>query len=59
MLQGGEYWERLLAFGQSLKQLTEQEQGILRACAQIPDRVPSERQCQVALEIVSRLEAHY
>lgn len=59
VLQGGEYWERLLAFGQSLNQLTEREQGILRACAQIPDRVPSERQCQVALEIVSRLEAYY
>ncbi|RSY88181.1 hypothetical protein DAH66_06330 [Sphingomonas koreensis] len=59
VMQGGEYWSQVLAFGKSINKLDPREQGILAACAQIPGKVPSEKQCQAALTIVNRLESFY
>ncbi|MGF7170805.1 hypothetical protein FHS91_002493 [Sphingobium xanthum] len=59
VIQGGEYWAHVLAFGKSIGKLNPKEQGILSACAQLPAKVPSEKQCHAALEIVNRLEAFY
>lgn len=57
--QGSEYWARVLAFGESIRKLTPKEAGILRSCTAIPARIPSEKQCLAALEIVGRLEKYY
>lgn len=59
VVQGGEYWSNVLAFGKSIGKLNPKEQSILGVCAQIPGKVPSESQSRAALEIVNRLEAFY
>lgn len=57
--QGAEYWASLLAFGKSIKKLTVKEQGILNTCAQLPGKIPSERQSLAALAVADKLEAFY
>lgn len=57
--QGGEYWGQLLAFGRSVKQLTPKEAGILEVCTGIPAKLPSEKQCVIALGIADKLEKLY
>lgn len=59
VMQGADYWNQLLAFGQSINKLTGREQGILRACTFLPDRVPSEKQSVAALAIAEKLEEFY
>lgn len=57
--QGGEYWSQLLAFGRSVKQLTPKEIGILEVCTSMPGKLPSEKQCVIALGIADKLEKLY
>lgn len=57
--QGGDYWSQWLAYGKSERQLNPREVGILQACTMLPGRVPSERQCVAALEIVEKLSSYY
>lgn len=59
VMQGAEYWSQLLAFGQSLNKLSSREQGILRACTFLPDKIPSEKQSTAALAIAENLEQFY
>ena len=59
VLQGADYWKKLLSFGESISKLTGREQGILRACTFLPDRVPSEKQSLAALVIAEKLEEFY
>lgn len=56
---GGEYWARLLAFGQSIRKLSPREVGILQACSKIPAIIPSEKQCLIAVDVADRLEQFY
>jgi len=57
--QGADYWSQWLAFGQSARQLSPRDAGILQACSMLPNRLPSEKQSIAALEIVERLSEHY
>ncbi|MHA3793035.1 AIPR family protein [Sphingomonas sp. YL-JM2C] len=57
--QGGEYWSQLLAFGQSIGKLSPKDIGILNACAMLPGKIPSEKQCEAAVAIADRLEQFY
>ena len=59
VLQGGEYWSQLLDFGRSINKLNGREQGILRACTLLPDKIPSEKQSSAALAIAGKLEQFY
>jgi hypothetical protein len=59
VLLGGEYWLQVLAFGESIGKLDPRESGILRSCANLPLRIPTERQCLAALKIVEKLEQFY
>lgn len=59
VVQGADYWNSLLEFGKSIRKLTVKEQGILRACAQLPHRIPSEKQSLAALAIADKLEQFY
>lgn len=59
VMQGADYWQQLLAFGQSIKKLTGREQGILRACTFLPDKLPTEQQSVAALAIAEKLEEFY
>lgn len=54
---GGEYWARLRAWGQQNGAITGREDGILKACAALSTRLPSERQCIVATRTLERLRS--
>jgi hypothetical protein len=56
---GSQYWEQLIAFGQSIRKLSPKEAGILQACSQTSVRPPSEAQCRAALSIADKLEKFY
>lgn len=53
---GADCWSGALGFAHRLKIGTPNERGILEVCAQIPNRLPSEKQCIVALKFLSVLE---
>ncbi len=59
VIQGAAYWESLLAFGNSIRKLSAKEQGILTACAQLSQKLPSEKQSMAALAIADKLEEFY
>lgn len=53
---GGEYWSRALSFAIERRLGTPTERGVLQVCAGIPARVPTERQCTVAVRFLETLE---
>ncbi|RCL90140.1 AIPR family protein [Hyphomonas sp.] len=53
---GGDHWSSALGFAQKCKIGTPNERGVLEVCAQIPNRLPSEKQCLVAIKVLSVLE---
>ena len=59
MLQGGDYWQQLLAFGLSVKKLSPNDISILQVCAAVPAKVPHDWQCIEALKIADKLEQFY
>lgn len=48
-------WRLVLAEGQKRKLLSDKEIGCLQTAAQIPNRIPSAKQCHVILEAVEKL----
>jgi len=52
--EGGDYWSRLRAWGAANKKFSFKEDSILKTCAMIPVRLPTERQCLSALDILER-----
>jgi len=59
VIQGGEYWAQMLAFGKSIKQLSPKDAGILQACTYLPAKIPTEAQSVAALAIADKLEKFY
>lgn len=54
---GAEFWKGALEWGKDRRLVTPKEAGILETCTRIPDRLPSEKQCLIAIEVLERLEA--
>lgn len=54
---GGDFWARLRAWGAAKSKFATKEDGILKACATIPGRLPSEKQCIAALGILEKAKA--
>jgi hypothetical protein len=52
---GAELWRLVRAWGMSRSLLTEREQGILDVCGAVPDKIPTDKQCEVALRALKRL----
>lgn len=59
MQQGGEYWSQILNFGLHVGKISPKEKGILTVCSQIPNKLPSEKQAVIAIEVANRLEQFY
>lgn len=59
VVQGADYWSQLLAFGISIGKLDVREQGILKSCTYLPDKIPTEKQSAAALAIAEKLEKFY
>ena len=52
----GEKWRVLMERSQGLGLLTPKETGILKIAAQIPHKIPSEKQCMVLIQILRKVE---
>lgn len=51
---GAEFWKDLRSWGNQKGELGLKDDGILRACSMIPARIPSEKQCISALQILEK-----
>ncbi|MCA1791930.1 MAG: hypothetical protein LC667_19410, partial [Thioalkalivibrio sp.] len=54
---GSGFWKGALEWGKAQRLVTPKEVGILETCSKIPYRLPSEKQCSIAMEVLERLEA--
>ncbi|MDA3936158.1 MAG: AIPR family protein, partial [Actinomycetota bacterium] len=52
---GADFWRRVNKWGRQKDLLSEKEQSILKTCAAIPKKVPTEKQSVAALEALARL----
>ncbi|TCA08582.1 AIPR family protein [Rhizobium leguminosarum] len=50
---GGAFWDRLRKWNTSSRAFSLKSDGILKACSQLERRLPSERQCVIAVEILN------
>jgi len=57
MKAGGAIWANLRKWGTERSLLTPKEAGILEVASSVPKRVPSEKQCQVALIVLKNMQA--
>ncbi|PWE30595.1 hypothetical protein DDZ14_15015 [Maritimibacter sp. 55A14] len=53
---GPAFWKGALEWGKEHRLVTPMEVGILETCSRRPDRLPSEKQCVIAMEVLERLE---
>lgn len=54
---GGEFWKQVKDWGVSRNYLSERDLGVLTIAAQIPDKIPSDKQSALILDILSRLQS--
>ncbi|WP_372922258.1 AIPR family protein [Roseovarius sp.] len=54
---GAEFWRVALEWGKKQRLVTPKEIGILETCSRIPDRLPTDKQCAIAMDVLERLEA--
>lgn len=52
---GAEFWDDVLSWGKEKRAFSETEVGILSTCATIPDKIPSERQCALAMKSLDKI----
>ncbi|WP_372574846.1 AIPR family protein [Ruegeria jejuensis] len=55
--KGAEFWSKVLDWGISEKKLSPKEAGIIKACMSMPNKLPTEKQCVLAIETLAKLEA--
>jgi hypothetical protein len=51
---GGAFWSRLRVWATPNRAFTAKDDGILKACSQTESRLPSERQCVLAIAVLER-----
>lgn len=54
---GGPFWGRLRTWTAPNKLFTLKDDGILKACAALPAKIPSEKQCLIAMDVLGRARA--
>jgi hypothetical protein len=54
---GGDFWRGAQAWGSARKLFSVKEMGILEIAARIPSKLPSEGQCAVLMDVLSKLKA--
>lgn len=52
--KGAQYWAELKTWATAKRGITPKEAGILDVCSAIPARIPTEKQCQIALEVLAK-----
>ena len=58
MAAGGEFWRNVEKWGSERALLSTKEQGVLRVAGRIPDKIPTEAQVRVLVELLARLVEH-
>ena len=52
---GGEFWKSAVNWSKEKRLLSGMEQDILKICAEIPRKIPSDRQCEIAMSALAKL----
>ncbi|NWO10409.1 AIPR family protein [Chromohalobacter salexigens] len=52
---GPDFWKKALEWGRKYQLITPKEAGILETCSKIPSRLPSEKQCVIAMKTLEKL----
>ena len=53
---GGEFWQKVLSWGEERKLLSDRDASILKTASRIPVKMPSDKQSLAIIEILSRLQ---
>lgn len=53
---GPVFWNEAIAWGKEKRVLSPRETGVLRICAEIPVRLPTENQCALAMKSLKKLQ---
>jgi hypothetical protein len=56
--RGAAYWRRLLEWGHDHRILSPDEESFIRVAAQMPHKIPSEKQCMKIMVIMEKVEAN-
>ena len=59
MAAGAEFWRDVETWGGTRALLSTKERGVLRVAGRIPDKVPTEAQVRVLVEMLVRLEEQH
>lgn len=54
---GANFWRGVRSWGVEHRKLSPKETGILETCASIPTKIPTEKQCIIAMDVLGRLRA--
>lgn len=54
--RGPDFWLEVLTWAQESHSISPKEASIVGLCARIPSKIPTEKQCDVALSVLSRIE---
>jgi len=54
--QGPEFWQEVLTWAQESQSISPKEASIVGICTRIPSKIPSEKQCEVALMVLERIK---
>jgi hypothetical protein len=53
---GAAFWLEVLNFGRSKRALSEKEAGVLKTCGEMPSTLPTERQCDIAVKALVKVQ---
>ncbi len=54
---GAEFWIRVRAWGNNRRIFSPKEDGILKVCGMLPDKLPSEKQAIIAVDLLERAKS--
>ena len=57
LAEGAAFWQQLREWGNARKLLTPIELGVLDVATQIPRKIPSDKQCEIILTVLARLQS--
>lgn len=54
--KGGSFWLEVLQWAQDSHSISPKEASIVGLCSRLPEKIPTEKQCVVALEVLTRIK---
>ncbi|GAB5436844.1 AIPR family protein [Falsiruegeria mediterranea] len=53
---GADFWQQALDFGMERRLLSPKQVGVMTTCTKLPNQLPSDKQCQIAMDALNKLE---